>query len=118
LRHLCIAWVWARRGIHHQYDEIGIGYSHARLILYLNVNHVTQRRLHPSRVNKPEAKTVPVGDCDQSITRRPCAILNDRAALANETVEERTLPNVWTTDQRDKWESLLCDLFRHCPSTL
>jgi hypothetical protein len=101
-RHLGIAWVWASCSIHNQDDEIGVRYCHPRLILYRNVNHVALRRLHPTSVDEAEAEAVPVGDRDQSIACCPRAILHHGAALANESIEERTLPNVRPTDQRDE----------------
>jgi hypothetical protein len=87
LSYLGVARVWAGRSIYHQDDEVRVGYGHARLILYCNVNDVALRRLHPPRVNESETETVPVSDCDQSIARSAGAILYNGTALSNEAIE-------------------------------
>ena len=74
--------------------------------------------MHPASVNETEAEAVPVGDCDQSIACCPCAILNHGAALANETIEERTLPNVRAANQCNERQSLLRDLLHRDPCAL
>jgi hypothetical protein len=60
--------------------------------------------LHASCIDDTEAHPIPLNDADQAIACSSGAILNDRTSLANETIEEGTLPNVRSPDQRDEWE--------------
>ena len=82
-------------------DHVGLGDREAGLDLDGSLDRVVRVDLEAAGVHDEEAAAVPVAVAVQPVPRRARPVLHDRGPLADDPVEERRLPDVRTTDDRD-----------------
>ena len=101
LHEACVTRMEPGLRIHHQQHQVSLGDRLLHLALDRQVHREVRVLDDPAGVDEPEVATIPLGEREVAVTGRARFLAHDRVIIADDAVEERRLPDVGTSDQRD-----------------